>query len=215
MLAPTRSALFRGAARPMRRLLSTAEMPMEPPIVMFGIAGRYANALYAAAAKKSELFEVQSDLKLFKGAMESSPVLRNFVIDPSVSRSKKAAGVSTIMDAANASESTKNAMAALAEGGRMGDIFKVMDLYEDLLTAAKGEVKAVVTSAKALPDSEVEEIKAGLKKLLGPGQKSFTLATKVDPALISGITIEFGDKFMDLSVASQLKKLQALLFEGV
>jgi F0F1-type ATP synthase delta subunit len=49
----------------------------------------------------------------------------------------------------------------------------------------------------------------------GPGQKSFTLTTKVDAALISGITVEFGDKFMDLSVASQLKKLQALLFDGV
>lgn len=29
------------------------------------------------------------------------------------------------------------------------------------------------------------------------------------------VTVEFGDKFMDLSVASQLKKLQALLFDGV
>jgi len=215
MLASLGRSLRRGTARPMRRLLSTAEMPMDPPIAMFGIAGRYANALYAAAAKKSELFDVQADLKLFKGAMDTSPALRGFVIDPSVSRSKKAAGVATIMDAANASASTKNAMAALAEGGRMGDVFKVMDLYDDLLTAAKGEVKAVVTSAKSLPDSEVAEIKEGLKKLLGPGQKSFTLATKVDPALISGITIEFGDKFMDLSVASQLKKLQALMLDGV
>jgi ATP synthase F1 delta subunit len=150
----------------MRRLLSTAELPMEPPVVMFGIAGRYANALYAAAAKKSELLDVESDLKLLKETLDMSPMLRNFVIDPSISRSQKATGVASIMDAANASTSTKNAMSALAEGGRMGDIFKVIDMYSDLLTAAKGEVKAVVTSAKPLASSEISEINEKLKNLL-------------------------------------------------
>lgn len=188
---------------------------MQPPVVMFGVAGRYANALYAAAAKKSELLAVEADLKLFKETVDSSAVLRNFVIDPSISRTQKVAGISSIMDAAKASGSTKNVMCALAEGGRMGDVFKVMDMYGDLLTAAKGEVKAVVTSAKPLPPAELSQITEGLTKLLGPGQKSFTLTTKVDPALINGITIEFGDKFMDLSVAAQLKKLQALLFDGI
>jgi F-type H+-transporting ATPase subunit O len=133
---------------------------------MFGIAGRYANALYAAAAKKSELLDVESDLKLLKETLDMSPMLRNFVIDPSISRSQKATGVASIMDAANASTSTKNAMSALAEGGRMGDIFKVIDMYSDLLTAAKGEVKAVVTSAKPLASSEISEINEKLKNLL-------------------------------------------------
>jgi len=207
------SALLR-AARPMR-LLSTAAMPMEPPIAMFGIAGRYATALYAAAAKKSELLDVEADFKLFKQTVDASPPLKHFVVDPSMSRTQKVAGMTSVMDAANASVSTKNAMLALAEGGRMADVFKVIDLYGELLTAAKGEVKAVVTSAKPLPAAELATIKEDLTKLLGEGQKSFSLETKVDPALISGHTIEFGDKFMDLSVATQLKKLQALLFDGI
>ena len=36
----------------------------------------------------------------------------------------------------------------------------------------------------------------------------------LDPALVSGITVEIGDKFLDYSVATQLKKLQALLKDG-
>ena len=91
---------------------------MEAPVVMFGIAGRYANALYAAAAKKSELLKVESDFKLFKDTMAASPALQHFVSDPSLSRNNKAAGIATIMDSANASVSTKNTMMALAEGGR-------------------------------------------------------------------------------------------------
>lgn len=45
--------------------------------------------------------------------------------------------------------------------------------------------------------------------------KKFITTIKVDPALINGITIELGDKFLDLSVATQLKKLQALLADGL
>lgn len=204
---------WRGAAA--RRLLSTAELPMEPPITMFGTAGRYANALYAAAAKKSALLEVEADLALFKETIKASPVLHNFVIDPSVPRARKAAGISSLLDSANASDTTKSALMTLAEGGRMGEVFKVMDLYSDLLTAAKGEVKAVVTSAKPLPESEMAQIVDALQGFLEPGQNKMTLSTKVDPGLVNGITIEIGDKYIDLSVASQLKKLQSLLNAGI
>ena len=33
----------------------------------------------------------------------------------------------------------------------------------------------------------------------------------IDPALVAGVTIEVGDRYMDLSAATQLKKLQSLL----
>jgi len=197
-----------------RRGLSSA-LPLEPPIALFGTAGRYANALYSAAAKKGELLDVADDLKLFKSTIAASPVLQNFVIDPSISRGAKMAGISSLMDSAKASPSTKNAMAAMAEGGRMGDVFKVIDLYESLLTAAKGEVAVIITSAKPLGDAEVKKITATLKEKYLDAGASMTTTVKVDEALINGITIEMGDKFLDLSVATQLKKLQALLADGL
>ena len=86
--------------------------------------------------------------------------------DPSVSRTAKVSGITSLMDSAKASESTKNAMAAMAEGGRLGDVFKVMDLYGELLTAAKGEVAAIITSAKPLSDAEVKQIQDSLGQFL-------------------------------------------------
>ena len=47
------------------------------------------------------------------------------------------------------------------------------------------------------------------------GQTKISLSTKVDPSLVSGITVEIGDKFLDYSVATQLKKLQSLLKDGI
>ena len=46
------------------------------------------------------------------------------------------------------------------------------------------------------------------------GQTKLSVSTKVDPGLISGLTVEIGDKYLDYSVATQLKKLQQLLKDG-
>jgi len=184
------------------------------PITLFGTSGRYANALYAAAAKKKALLDVEADLKLFTSTCSSNPSLMAFVTDPSISRSAKSKGISGIMESAKASETTTNLMMALAENGRLGDVFKVADGFSTILTAAKGETKAIITSAKPLPDAEVAEIVKSLQPLL-EGSGSVSTEVKVDPGLINGITIEFGDKFLDMSASSQLKKLQQLLSDGL
>lgn len=195
-----------------RRLMSsaTAEVP-----TLFGTSGRYANALYAAASKKSETMAVADDLALLKETLAASPTLTNFVENPSISREAKAKGMLAHLTAAKASGTTKNAMAALAEGGRMGMVVKVIDMYTDLIIASKGEVKAVITSAEPLPAAELSAITKQLDSFLEAGQTTINLTTKVDPGLVSGITVEIGDKYLDCSVATQLKKLQSLLKEGM
>lgn len=180
---------------------------------MFGTAGRYASALYSAAAKKGVLTEVEADLKLLQSTLDSSTVLSNFVKDPSYSRAAKVDGITKLMADAKASETTTNAVAVMADNGRLGDVSKVIGLYSELLTAAKGEVTAVITSAKALKPDEQKQITASVGTLL-EGKKMIT-TFKVDEALINGITVDLGDKFLDMSVATQLKKLQALLSDGL
>ena len=189
--------------------METASVPTQ-----FGVAGRYANALYAAAAKNKALLPVADDLALLKETLSASPVLHNFVTDPSISREAKAKGMISLLTSAKASDTTKNAIGALAEGGRMGDVYKVIDMYDTLITAAKGEVKAVITSAEPLPKAEMDAITKQLDSFLEAGQKKINLSTKVDPSLVSGITVEIGDKYLDCSVATQLKKLQSLLESG-
>ena len=199
-----------GAARGSLRRMSTAALPKEAPVQMYGVAGRYTNALYAAAASKDELLTVEKDLKLFKDTMASSAALRNFVIDPSISRTKKVAGVASLCTESGACESTKNALSALAEGGRMTDVTKVIDMYSELLSAAKGELTAVITSAEPLKAGQAEEVVTALNQMTG-GSGKVTVETKLDPSLIAGMTITFGDKYIDMSVASQVKRLNAML----
>ena len=173
--AGTMLRLAAGAARGSLRRMSTAALPKEAPVQMYGVAGRYTNALYAAAASKDELLTVEKDLKLFKETMASSAALRNFVIDPSISRTEKVAGVTSLCTESGACESTKNALSALAEGGRMTEVTKVIDMYSELLAAAKGELTAVITSAEPLKAGQAEEVMTALNRMVrarpgaGPG----------------------------------------------
>ena len=64
--------LARGLGRTRRagtRALSS--LPETPPLPLFGIGGRYATAIYTAAAKKGELEKVDTDLKVTAARAES------------------------------------------------------------------------------------------------------------------------------------------------
>ena len=84
---------------------------------MYGIAGRYANALYSAAAQNGELKAVAADLSLISETTKASPELGEHVGNPSVPRAVKAAGMVEILDAAKACETTKGTFVALARPG--------------------------------------------------------------------------------------------------
>ena len=217
-----RVAASRLAARPAlgalamarRGLAAGAEgLPLEPPVKMYGIAGRYANALYSAAAQNGELKAVAADLSLVSETMKASPEFKEYVGNPSVPRAVKAAGMVEILDAAKACETTKGTFVALAEAGRMGEVGKVMDMYDDLLKSASGDVKAVITSATPLSEKDLAQLTESVKSnFLDAGSSgNVSITTAIDPALVAGVTIEVGDRYMDLSAATQLKKLQSLL----
>jgi len=181
---------------------------------------RYANALYKSAAARGELAEVSGDLSLLKETLAKSPVLLNFVTDPSIPRQQKEKGITDLLTSAKASETTIAAMAALAgqgrgsqEGGTLDKMVAVIDLYEARMKAASGEVYATITSAEALPAAEMQAISKQIGTFLEEGQKP-VVTTKVDPKLISGVVIEIGDRVLDLSTATQLKKLKSLLLDG-
>lgn len=203
------SAVHRLAAHGARSL-STAALPVEPPIALFGVAGRYATAIYSAAAKKNDLLTVESDLKQFEEVLEKTPALKAFAVDPGVPRSTKAKVLVDSLTAMDACVTTKNAFSALCEGGRMKELPKVMGMYSELMAAAKGEVTAVVNSAEELDADAMEQVQKVLKTVLGPTAK-VNVETKLTPGLIRGFTVEVGDKFLDYSLATQLKKLVVLL----
>jgi F-type H+-transporting ATPase subunit O len=100
----------------------------------------------------------------------------------------------------------------LADGGRLQETDKTIKAFKKLMAAHRKEVSAVVTAAHELDAEELAMAKKAIEAKLKPGE-TVTLTTAIDPRLIGGVTIQMGDKFVDLSIARQIKDIEKLLNE--
>lgn len=128
----------------------------QAPRQLEGIAGKYATAAYVSALSKGDktLTKVESDLKTFdsslRGDSADAAKLRTFLENPTLSLADKAKAISDLLQAqkGGADEITRNLFETLAENGRLGETNKVISGFFQLMAAFRGEVEAVVTSAK-------------------------------------------------------------------
>jgi F-type H+-transporting ATPase subunit O len=73
----------------LRRQLSTSvarHAIVKTPIPVYGIEGRYAAALFSAANKTGALEVVEKDLASLSKAMATDPVLKQFLVDPTIKK---------------------------------------------------------------------------------------------------------------------------------
>jgi F-type H+-transporting ATPase subunit delta len=76
---------------------------------------------------------------------------------------------------------------------------------------AAGILRAAITSALPLTESQVNELRSALEKSTG---KKVVLDVATDPSLIGGVVSRIGDKVLDGSIRTQLAKIQELLQKG-
>lgn len=65
-----------------------------------------------------------------------------------------------------------------------------------------------------LDAATMKELEATLKAFVKSGQV-LKVTTKVDPAIIGGMLVSIGDKYIDMSMASKINRYTSLLQEAV
>lgn len=111
-LHPTPFSLPQGA----RGLAQAAEAEVKLP-PQHSIPGRYAAALYMAAAKADKLGAVEEELGQVAAMVAQSKDFSEFIKDPSVTTQAKVEGLNSVLAKMGASDITKNFM---GEPGRQG-----------------------------------------------------------------------------------------------
>ena len=99
----------------------------------------------------------------------------------------------------------------LIESGRVHDIAGVAEAFDDLADEAAGRVRAVVTTAVELPSEDRDEVARQLSSRLG---KEVTLRTLVDPRVLGGLKLQYGDRLIDATIATRLQQLRRRLIEA-
>ncbi|KAF0852331.1 mitochondrial Complex V (CV) F1Fo ATP synthase Fo subunit OSCP (Atp5/AtpH) [Andalucia godoyi] len=181
--------------------------PVAIPLRLFGIPGRYATALFSAAAKRGELDVVESDLIALSRMSEKA---KHFMKDPTVSKKAKSELVTSDISKSSTTELTKNFVGLLAENGRLAFTDKIAEAYGKLMQAHRGEVEVTVTSADKLNDTQIKAVSKALQGYVKKDQ-TVKIATKVDPSIIGGLVVDLGDKQIDLSIIGRVQRLRTAI----
>ncbi|CAK9858748.1 unnamed protein product [Sphagnum jensenii] len=198
----------------MSAIAAVSSAACKVPLPMYGVAGKYASALYITAVRKNALEPVEAELQQVCGAAETIPVFADFLKDPSVSKTVRVKAIVEIFKNTKFNDVTKNFLAVLAENGRLSRLQQITSAYTELLLAHRGEVLVVVTAALELTKQELEDIKNAMKGYLKSGQ-TLKIQQKVDRSIIGGIVVDIQDKHIDLSIDTKIKQMEKLLAELV
>merc|ERR1712168_1666173 len=187
---------------------------VKAPIQLFGIEGRYAHALYSAASKEGSLNLVEKELSGFQSYVDANPALAEFIANPTIKRKEKASVLGDLLKENKVSHITVNFLNEMAENGRLPKMGSIFGAFSTIMSAERGEVVCSVTTAKPLGDEMLEEVKSALNGLVKETE-TITLSTKIDPAIIGGMQITVGDKYIDMSMASKIKSYTKVITDSV
>jgi F-type H+-transporting ATPase subunit O len=187
---------------------------VQAPIKVFGVEGRYAHALFSAASQKNAIEAVEKELTDFQRLADEKRELVDFIENPVLSKDRKLSALTDILKSRKASDLTINLFGALTENNRLSRAMGVIKAYCTIMSAYRGEVPCTVTSAKPLDAKTQKELETVLKGFLEPKQV-LKLDTKTDSSIIGGMVVEVGDKYIDMSTATKVKKIMQSLKETV
>ncbi len=93
----------------------------------------------------------------------------------------------------------------LLKHDRIDHLSAILDEFEELVEEKQGLTMGVVTTAVSLSEEEQENMKQKLEAFC---EKKFDLRFKVDPALIGGVKVKYGDTLIDTSISSYLNDIR-------
>jgi len=132
--------------------------------------------------------------------------LRNFVQDPTALHKDKINALAVIGENYKFSEVTTGLLSVMVESGKLSQLDRVNEAFGKYMSAKRGEVVATVTSATDLSKKDEGAVRKALEARLKKGQK-LVMQTSVDPKIIGGLIVEFGDELADLSVSTSLEDI--------
>ncbi|GAA4324793.1 ATP synthase F1 subunit delta [Mucilaginibacter gynuensis] len=169
------------------------------------VASRYAKSLIDLATEQNVVEETKADMVFFLKVLKENTQLNAVLGNPIVSQSKKVSIVDAIFGG-KVSKLSISFFNIMINKGRGEVLLTTANEYINLYNLKKNIIKATVTSASPLTEANKQKMIADVQA--ATGSNSVILDAKVDPALIGGFVLTVGDRQIDTSIASDLKKLK-------
>ena len=168
-------------------------------------AKRYAKAVFELAQEDGHIEQWARRLAQVRELFAEpavAAVLRNPTI-ASEQREALVAGTPRVLD-----DEATNLARLLIESGRTAEAAEIDEEFQRLSDEAAGRVRATVTTAIELEASDRDRVARELSRRL---DKDVKLSVVVDPRILGGMKLQYGDRIVDASVATRLEQLRRRL----
>lgn len=169
------------------------------------ISSRYAKSLLDLALEQNKLERVLEDVQALKKAAGQRDLLL-LLKSPIVNPSKKATILKEIFEG-KFDELTMAFVNLIVDKGRESVLPEIADAFIEQYREMKNISTIKLITATPWNDAQIEGIR---KKILGTdnSKQAVEIISSVNPDLIGGFVIEFGDKLYNASVAHKLEQLR-------
>jgi F-type H+-transporting ATPase subunit delta len=177
------------------------------------LANRYARALVDIVMQPGSPLKPEDAVAQLQAAAKmvaDSAELRNALLTPAISHSRKRAAMGKLLEELGASTIIRNFVFVVIDHRRIGMLDDMREAFEIALEERMGFARAEVVSATALDAERSAQLESELSRLTG---KRMRLRFAVDPELLGGATARIGSTLYDGSLRGQLQQMRRELTE--
>ena len=175
-----------------------------------GIAARYASALFGLADEQDDIPALETNVTVFKKALDESPDLNQLISSPIYSRDQQQSAILAVANKLSLSSVMTNTLALMAEKRRLFVVPTFLSAIKDLIAESKNELTAEVISAKELTKGQLDKLAKTLKSNFS---KDIKIKASVDESLIGGMIVKVGSRMIDTTIQAKLNSLQNVMKE--
>ena len=171
---------------------------------------RYALALFELANEKSELEDIEKNIKSIKEICKSNPAFISFLKNPTNQQELQSKVFSEISKIMKLNINFSNFLQLVINKRRIFFLEKILDKFIKISSNRKGKIDATLISSKDLSQDDRNKISQEISKAI-KSKLEFTF--KTDKSLISGIKIQVGSLLIDTSLSNKLKRIKQSIME--
>lgn len=176
------------------------------------IPRRYAKALYKFALEKGNTKEVYDEMKSVIDAFRANPDFQKILSNPYVKRGEKE---KLLVAAAgkDVEDDYRRFVKLVLDHKREDFAYMMAYSFRDIYREANKISQVKITTAAALPEAEMEKLRALVQKSF-PG-RTLEFSDAIDESLIGGFVIDVDSARMDASVSNELTQLRQNLITTI
>ncbi len=168
------------------------------------ISNRYAEALMQQAVSDNKLEVVAENMASLSAICRQSKDLHNVLVNPIINIQQKQNALNSIFKGFD--PLVLNFIRLICSKNRENILPDIADAFLTLFRAKQGIEKVTVQSAVKISEHDEQSIKQFIKQKTGA--REIELHSEINPSVIGGLVIKFGDNLLDTSIAAKLRKLK-------